>query len=61
MPSLLTRPRVHVLFAALVLLLVACADSPGQSTDFTTSCEGAYEDANGYCRLTNGRFANASC
>lgn len=50
------------LVVGAALSLAACStDDAGQATSNVTECQGAYEDASGYCRLPNGRFANVQC
>jgi hypothetical protein len=58
--------RPLALFGSLViataLSLAGCStEDPAQSTSDATDCQGAYEDVSGFCRLPNGRFANAQC
>ena len=54
-------PRLVLPVLVSALLPIACGDSPAETTGFSVGCEGAYEDAHGYCRAPDGRFANGSC
>ncbi len=57
---------MRILTSAFALLLVAvclsgCGEDPGSSAEFATACDGAYRDANDYCRTPDGRFAKSAC
>jgi len=55
-------PFVSGTVLATLLGLGACSsDDVGSSSSDLTSCEGAYKDAGGRCRLQNGQFAHAAC
>jgi hypothetical protein len=50
-----------LLFCASFSLAACDVEDPAQAESDLTACQGARKDTAGRCRLSNGRFAKASC